>query len=78
MKRYYFDLLDGDTLAVDDEGLDLKTLQDATDEAERALALFASRADQDPLNEHLRGWNIQVRDKKGRVTEVSRPIPTRH
>jgi hypothetical protein len=27
MKRYYFDLREGDTLAVDEEGLELPTLQ---------------------------------------------------
>jgi hypothetical protein len=44
MKRYYFDLREGDTLAVDDDGLELPNLQAVQVEAARSLVDMARHA----------------------------------
>ena len=41
MAVYYFDLRDGETLAVDEEGLELRNMGAVREEAARALAGFA-------------------------------------
>ena len=38
MKRYFFDLRDGDELTPDDEGLELSTMEAVQEEAARSLA----------------------------------------
>ena len=64
MRRYYFDLVEGDTIAVDEEGLELGDLQAVQVEAGRALAVFAwnSAKNFDPL-----AVSIEVRDADGPV-----------
>jgi hypothetical protein len=78
MPLYYFDLCDGDGLAVDEVGTRLKSLQAATDEAVRVLDDLASQAEQDPQSSYLYNMTIEVRDEKGYVTEVAPTIRTRH
>jgi hypothetical protein len=41
MPRYYFDIVEGDLIAVDEEGLELPTLEAAELEATRSLANIA-------------------------------------
>ncbi|WP_309142534.1 DUF6894 family protein [Bradyrhizobium sp. sGM-13] len=44
MRRYYFDLRDGDDLAPDEEGLDLPNIERVQEEAARSLADMARDA----------------------------------
>ena len=44
MSRYYFDLRDGDQLAVDEEGVELPTMQAVQVEAARSLVDIAKHA----------------------------------
>jgi hypothetical protein len=69
MAVYYFDLRDGDGLVVDKEGLELRDIDAAQDEAARTLAGFAWDA------ARLRGgpshqMAIEVRDAHGSVMDV--------
>ena len=71
MPRYYFDLRENDELAVDEEGLDLPTLQAVQIEAARSLVDMArhavwSRAD--TILAHRMA--IEVRDDNGTVLQA--------
>jgi hypothetical protein len=70
MAVFYFDILTENQLAIDDEGMDLRNLLAAQDEAGRAIAAFA----RDSIRvEGARGklMSIWVRDKTGPVMEVN-------
>ncbi len=71
MPRYYFDLLDGGVLAVDEEGLELPTLQAAQAEAAKSLADMARDAAHDSAAApDRRDLAIEVRDAVGAVMQV--------
>jgi hypothetical protein len=71
MARYYFDLLDGDEIAPDEEGLDLPSIARVQEEAARSLAKFARdaarRATQDGKAHRM---GIEVRDDSGAVMQI--------
>jgi hypothetical protein len=56
MKRYFFDLRDGDELTRDDEGLELSTTEAVQEEAARPLADMARDASRRPTMERGTGW----------------------
>ena len=64
MRRYHFDLVESDTITIDEEGLELGNLQAVQVEAGRSLAVFAwdSAKNFDP-----HAVSIEVRDADGRV-----------
>jgi hypothetical protein len=69
--RYYFDLRDGEEVAVDDEGVELSSLQAVQEEAALSLADMARNAIPAQLNDgayHLMA--IEVRDESGPVLRV--------
>ena len=69
MALYYFDLRDGEELALDEEGLELRTMRAVQEEAARALAGFAydaARLD----GAQSQQMAIEVRDEDGPVMEV--------
>ena len=71
MPRYYFDLRDNDELAVDDEGLELSTLQAVQIEAARSLVDMAKHAiwkKADTILGHRMA--IEVRDGDGPVLQA--------
>ena len=69
MALYYFDLRNGDELVVDEEGIELRTMQAVQEEAARALAGFAWDAMRlDGAQSHQMA--IEVRDEHGPVMEV--------
>jgi hypothetical protein len=71
MPRYYFDLLDGDVLASDEEGLLLPNLQAAQAEAARSLADMARDAVENlTATPDKRDMAIEVRDAAGPVMQV--------
>lgn len=71
MRRYYFDIRDGDELVPDEEGTDLPTIERVQEEAARSLADMARDAArhiaQDGNAHHMM---IEVRDDDGPVMQV--------
>nr|WP_225121606.1 hypothetical protein [Bradyrhizobium sp. BRP22] len=63
MRRYYFDIIDGDALSVDEEGVVLPDLEAAVDEAARSLVDVARNT---PRPKGSRSpFAIDVRDENG-------------
>ncbi|WP_312016827.1 DUF6894 family protein [Bradyrhizobium japonicum] len=56
MSRYYFDLLDGDALAIDDEGLELSDTRRVQAEAAKSLADMARDAAEATLSDSIIKW----------------------
>jgi hypothetical protein len=65
MKRYYFDLRDQDGLAVDDEGLELHSMDGAQKEASKSMTEAIREMSRWPLR--AGEISIEVRDDKGQV-----------
>jgi hypothetical protein len=72
MPRYYFDLRDGDELAVDEEGVELRDTDLVQEEAARSLADMARDAvRRTTRNRELNHrMAIEVRDDHGPVMQV--------
>ena len=71
MKRYYFDLRDGDDLASDKEGIELPDIEAVQHEAARSLADIARDAVRGlPTNADGRRMAIEVRDDAGPVPQA--------
>ena len=69
MARYYFDLRDGDELAVDDEGFELPDLEAVQREAVRSLGDLTRDAAGESICD-LADMAIEVRDDDGPVMQV--------
>ena len=71
MRRYYFDIRDGDDLAPDEEGLELATMERVQEEAARSLADMARDA---ARREWQKGkaqeMAIEVRDDDGPIMQL--------
>ncbi|MBJ3785498.1 DUF6894 family protein [Devosia sediminis] len=65
MPRYYFDIHDGERLAVDHVGTELDDLSSARDEATRTLSEIG--AEEIPRDGPHREFAIAVRDDSGNV-----------
>lgn len=70
MPRYYFDLNDRDGLAVDEEGMILRDLDEAQDEAARTLGDMARDASRHTRRVASEQMAIEVRDEIGSVMRV--------
>jgi hypothetical protein len=71
MPRYYFDLREGDELAVDEEGLEMATLQTVQIEAARSLVDMAKHAIWTKAEAVLgHRMAIEVRDENGPVLQA--------
>ncbi len=71
MPRYYFDLLEGDVLAVDEEGLELSSLRAVQAEAAKSLADMARDAVHGfPPASGRQDMAIEVRDDVGPLMQV--------
>jgi hypothetical protein len=70
MPRYYFDLRDGDELAVDEEGVELRDI--VQEEAARSLADMARDVVRRPTHDRnlTHQMAIEVRDDHGPVMQV--------
>ena len=66
--RYYFDLRDADGITIDEEGIDLPSLQRVQEEAARSLADMARDAQRFDGSAHEMA--IEVRDEAGPVLQV--------
>lgn len=71
MPRYYFDLLEGDLLALDEEGLELSSLRAVQAEAAKSLADMARDAVHNfPPATGRQDMAIEVRDDTGPLMQV--------
>jgi hypothetical protein len=71
MVRYYFDLQDGDSLVVNDEGTDLLDIADAQMEAAETLANMTGDLSMRVPNPSAHAMSIAVRDKDGPLFSIS-------
>jgi hypothetical protein len=70
MRRYYFDIRDGDILIPDEEGLQLTSSQAAQEEAARSLGGLlwdAARPSRGEARSHIA---IELRDDKGPLMQL--------
>jgi hypothetical protein len=70
MRRYYFDLVDGSDVALDEEGIELPDVQAAQEEAAAALAALVNEMRQTVNQKNLIDLAIDVRDNAGLVMRV--------
>ncbi|MCC8956847.1 hypothetical protein H8B02_26455 [Bradyrhizobium sp. Pear77] len=72
MRRYYFDIRDGDEIASDEEGMELPNIERVQEEAARSLADMARDAARQ-ITQHgdAHQMAIEVRDTDGPVMQVS-------
>ena len=70
MRRYYFDLRDNDEVLLDDEGLELPTIERVQGEAARSLADMARDTASHAHNGKAHHMAIEVRDEDGPVMQV--------
>ncbi|MCA1470032.1 hypothetical protein I6F09_19235 [Bradyrhizobium sp. IC3195] len=68
MTRYYFDLIDKDGRAVDEEGLEFSTLEQVEREAARAMADATADSFERPVKPSRS--SIEVRDDSGPVMRL--------
>ncbi|WFT91251.1 hypothetical protein QA633_23015 [Bradyrhizobium barranii] len=69
MRRYYFDLIEGDEIFPDEEGLELSTIAKVQEEAARSLADRARDAVR-TLGGDSQQLSIEVRDDSGPVLHL--------
>ena len=67
--RYYFDLVDHEGIAIDEEGMELPSIESVQEEAARSLVDMA-RDDFRPKHESARELAIRVRDDVGPVLQL--------
>jgi hypothetical protein len=65
MPRYFFDLRDGDNLAVDEEGIELPSLIRVQEEAASSLAEMARERVIEGFQANAEYMAIEVRDEHG-------------
>ncbi|MBR0778972.1 hypothetical protein JQ625_29455 [Bradyrhizobium diazoefficiens] len=71
MARYYFDLLDGGAVAVDEEGMELPSLAAAQAEAAQGLAdMMRDAAREFAGDGPVLQWAMEVRDDNGPVAQL--------
>ncbi|MBR0817644.1 hypothetical protein JQ627_06860 [Bradyrhizobium liaoningense] len=71
MTRYYFDVRDGDTLAIDEEGMELRDLAAVQAEAAESFADVVRDTARDAVNGGAAiRMAIEVRDDKGSLLQV--------
>ncbi|MBP2434041.1 DUF6894 family protein [Bradyrhizobium elkanii] len=69
MPRFYFDLYDGEAMALDEEGLELQSVQAAQAEAAKSLADLARDAIHS-TSAKPHDMTIDVRDEAGPIMQV--------
>jgi len=70
MTRYYFDMRDDDGVTIDDEGMELSSLQQVQEEAARSLAGMARDAVVRLNGSEGHRLAIEVRDDSGPLMRV--------
>ena len=69
MRRYYFDIREGDEIFSDEEGLELSTIEKVQEEAARSLADMARDAVR-TLGASSQQMSIEVGDDSGPVLQL--------
>jgi len=69
MRRYYFDIREGDEIFPDEEGLELSTIEKVQEEAARSLADMARDAVR-TLGASSQQMSIEVGDDSGPVLQL--------
>lgn len=69
-QRYYFDLVNGETISFDEDGMELPDIAAAQEEAALALAALAKELRSIPASGLPRALAIEVRDDVGPVFKV--------
>ena len=69
MRRYYFDVRDGDKLQTDDEGRDYSSLEAVQDEAAMSLAELAVETMAKRGADHR--MSVEVRNERGPLLNVT-------
>ncbi|MEY9161844.1 DUF6894 family protein [Bradyrhizobium japonicum] len=69
MRRYYFDIREGDEIFPDEEGLEFSTIEKVQEEAARSLADMARDAVRTP-GDGGHQMSIEVRDDGGPVLQL--------
>jgi hypothetical protein len=70
MKRYYFDIREGDEIIPDEEGIDLPNLAKVQEEAARALVDAVRDASHRSSQGGAQYVAVEVRDKDGAVLQA--------
>ena len=70
MIRYYFDMREGDSIATDEDGLELASIEAVQEEAARSLADMARDAVRKRNDGAGHQMSIDVRDDTGPVLQV--------
>ena len=70
MRRYYFDIREGDEFVPDEEGLELPTIRAVQEEAARSLGDVARDAARNHRDGASSPMAIEVRDDKGPVMQL--------
>ena len=70
MKRYFFDMGEGDEIAPDEEGMELSTIEAVQEEATRTLADMARDAIRGRPDGVGHQMSIEVRDDAGPIMQV--------
>ena len=70
MPRYYFDMREGDDIAPDEEGMELRTTQAVQEEVARTLADMARDAMRGRPDGVGHQMSIEIRDDAGHVMQV--------
>jgi hypothetical protein len=70
MKRYFFDMREGDEIAPDEEGMELSTIEAVQEEATRTLADMARDAIRGRPDGVGHQMSIEVRDDAGPIMQV--------
>ncbi|NOJ43116.1 DUF6894 family protein [Bradyrhizobium australiense] len=70
MRRYYFDLREGDDISPDEEGMEFATVEAVQQEAARSLADMARDAVMKRHNGAASDLAVDVRDENGPVLHV--------
>lgn len=69
-QRYYFDLVNGENISFDEEGMELPDIQAAQEEAALALAALAKELRSVPTSDLPHALGIEVRDNAGPVLKL--------
>lgn len=70
MPQYYFDLRDSNGTVVDEEGVELRDVEVAQQEAVRALADMVKESLNSNTGHSVQHMAVEVRDDSGRVLQV--------
>jgi Domain of unknown function (DUF6894) len=78
MRRYFFDIYDGDDCVADDEGMELPDIASVQDEAAQSLADIARNAVSGKAKPSMGNMSIKVRDVGAAVLQPKYLFEIKH